>query len=157
MKLAEPYFAPLERQIRLTREAYSWEGTPFQPNQRAKGAGVDCVQLAGAIYIACGAIDRFDPGPYTMDHSAHSHRSIVGDWLDTSVRFKESTSPHPQIGDLVTFRIGLTSHHVGICLHREEAAWAIIHCYRGQTTRVDVATDDFLDRYPIHQIWRPIE
>ena len=50
-----------ERIDALEAEAATWVGTPFAANSSAKGLGVSCHTLAGALYAAVGWGDILIP------------------------------------------------------------------------------------------------
>jgi cell wall-associated NlpC family hydrolase len=133
--VSAPFFNSPARLDLLAGVLRSWLGTPFHAYARLKGVGVDCVQLAGAVYVECGHLDRFEPPRYTMDGWHHNERSAVLDWLADSPRFVRcdaAAAPPPPgcktcgtaarppspvsclPGDLVVFRLGRLAHHVGV-------------------------------------------
>lgn len=107
--------------------ARSWIGTPFIPHARVKRAGVDCVQLAGAIYIEAGILSEFAPAPYTMDGGTHRDTSAVLEWLTASPAFAPTTDA-PRCGDLLVFRSGRVEHHVGVMVSSETFVHALRVC-----------------------------
>jgi cell wall-associated NlpC family hydrolase len=86
-------------------------------------AGVDCVNLAAAIYEGAGVIEKFDPPPYKMDGGHVLARSQIYAWLNDSSDFYEIPSNVRQPGDLICFNLGGVSHHVGVLLEGNQ----IIH------------------------------
>ncbi len=115
----KPYFDTPALQRRLAGVAASWLGTPFADHANVKGAGVDCVHLAGSIYIESGALKKFDPPPYAMDGGYHQKSSKVTQWVEQSGRFAKLplvAGQAMQPGDLLCFRIGAVEHHVGVFL-----------------------------------------
>ena len=80
------------------------------------GAGVDCVNLAAAIYEGAGVIERFIPPPYKMDGGHVLTRSQIYAYLNASPDFYEMPVSVRQPGDLVCFNLGGVTHHVGILL-----------------------------------------
>lgn len=112
----------------LHDEAERWVGTPFHPHARTIGAGVDCVNLAAAIYEASGVIERFAPPPYKMDGGSHLARSQIYAYLNQDPDFYELPVSVRQPGDLVCINLGTVAHHVGILLENNE----IIHAVQRQ-------------------------
>lgn len=108
------FFESEERRLELRAVASGWIGTPFRAHCRRKGLGVDCVNLAAAIYMECGLLREFNPPRYTMDHALHSEESLVTPWVEASGRFKPASDVRP--GDLLVFKIHRTTHHVGVAV-----------------------------------------
>lgn len=125
------YYDPPERQRALIAEARAWIGTPFAPRQRVKGAGVDCVQLCAAVYLATGFLEVFDPPAYPVSPDGLKH-SLLVQWIEESSRFA-SIIGNLQAGDLLTFRVEHLEHHTGLYLGLSE----FIHCrrHKGVTVR----------------------
>jgi len=101
-------------QMALQFEAEQWIGTPFAARSMVRGAGVDCVHLAAALYLATRAIDDFHPPAYALDGGLHTDESVVLSWLDAHPRFARIDESMKNVGDLLCFRFGLSEHHVGV-------------------------------------------
>jgi hypothetical protein len=86
------FFANEKRRRALEWEASSWVGTPFHAHARLKGVGVDCVQLAAALYIATGFLTEFEVGWYPIDGGNHDAVSRVTAWIEQSGRFARARS-----------------------------------------------------------------
>ncbi len=112
-----PYFERTERLGLLSAAAAGWIDTPWAPYSRVRGAGVDCVQLAGAIMIECGVIEEFTPPRYTIDGGVHLGESVVLGWLEASPAFELVTDDR-RAGDVLVFRSARSAieHHVGVLL-----------------------------------------
>jgi cell wall-associated NlpC family hydrolase len=111
------FFADEKRRRALLAEAQSWVGTPFHAHARLKMVGVDCVQLAAALYIATGflAESEFDIGWYPLDGGSHDAKSRVIEWIEQSGKFSLVIEAMP--GDLLCFKYGIgVAHHVGVKL-----------------------------------------
>ena len=119
-----PFFRDPMRCALIEAHALMWVGTPFVPHASIRGAGADCVQLAGCLYIEVGALDIFDPPKYSIDGGHHLRTSQVIEWIEQSGRF-ELAELAPAIGDLLCFRIGNIAHHVGVCFRESEFVHAI--------------------------------
>jgi hypothetical protein len=76
------FFSEEKRRRALEWEASSWVGTPFHAHARLKGVGVDCVQLAAALYIATGFLTEFEVGWYPIDGGNHDEVSRVVEWIE---------------------------------------------------------------------------
>jgi len=147
-----PFFRGVARVARLREAADSWIGTPFRKHQRVKRAGVDCVQLAGAIYIECGALSAFHPGPYALDGGFHGIHSQVIHWLERQDEFERVNPPH-QPGDLLTFRMGRFPHHVAILLDGLD----FVHCVRfNGGVRINSLVDSTWNRR-LDAVFRPVQ
>jgi cell wall-associated NlpC family hydrolase len=112
------FFSTRERIEKLIHEAYLWLGTPFCHHAHARGYGVDCVHLASEIYQACGLLidDRFPD--YTMDGGCRLNTSLLEQTIIEQGIFKRVDNLDIGFGflpgDLLTFRTGRVSHHVGV-------------------------------------------
>ena len=118
--------------------------------EREPGArGVDCVQLAGAIYIGCGFLDEFAPGTYSMDGGKHAERSQVVDWVEQSGRFDLVETI--QAGDLLCFKMGKQIHHVGVAV----SPLKFVHVYRGYSVRESLVNDPTWKKR-LAAVYRPV-
>lgn len=121
------------------------------------GVGVDCVQLAGAIYIGTGFLESFEPGHYTMDGGQHAEQSRVIDYLEKSGRFdlvwrREEGKALPIIaGDLLCFKIGRQPHHVGIAVSPVK----FVHVHRGHPVKESLVNDTTFRKRLTH-VYRPV-
>jgi cell wall-associated NlpC family hydrolase len=123
------FFADETRRRALIWEANSWVGTPFHGHAKLKGVGVDCVQLAGAIYIATGFLTEFNPGWYPIDGGNHDESSRVVEWIEQSGKFHRC-SPHgaqAMPGDLICIQYARVAHHVGVVVAGEEFVHAMFN------------------------------
>ena len=131
------FFARAEAQQQLVNEAQSWMGTPFQAWHNAKGVGVDCVQLAGQLMVACGVITGYDFGCYSLDFAAHTGREMITEWLGANSRFvfvPPAAAPMP--GDVVVFTVGRAIGHVGVML----TATDFVHSIQGRKVQLSNRT-----------------
>ena len=110
-----PAFQSDAAKAKLLQVARSWIGTPFRKGASIKGAGVDCVNLAASIYTESGFyVSRSFPG-YSLDEGSHSTKSKIETWLKLSAdRFEEVVDFG--IGDLLVFKMGFVTHHVGVMI-----------------------------------------
>ena len=118
-----------ERVNELHLEAGRWVGTPFVANSSVRGAGVDCVHLAAALYIVTGALREFHPPNYAIDGGQHEGKSRVIAWLESNERFARielglgPDRPKAELpaclapGDALCFKFGMSEHHAGVMLH----------------------------------------
>lgn len=109
----ESFFNTRERIAQLKQEAEQWIGTPFVSHACVRGAGVDCIHLIAAIYLACGVIKSFHPPKYALDSGSHNADSQLLAWLDAHPRFvRLSSQSTPRIGDILCFNLGMSEHHI---------------------------------------------
>lgn len=109
-----PWFSTDERRSALLAEAQSWVGTPFMGNSASKGRGVSCQKLAGALYAAVGCA-QMDVPDAPMGRAKYAEDSLVLPFMRGRSDFVEVSRGEPLLpGDLVTFRIGRSVHHVGV-------------------------------------------
>jgi len=129
--------------------AKKWLGTPFAPYQCAQGLGVDCVQLAGALMVAGGVLERQPHfGAYSLDLAAHTKREMITEWLVNSERFYLLDGVLG-VGDVITFRIGKAVNHVGVMISDRD----FIHSIQG--ARVSESTlDDVTWGSRVASYWR---
>lgn len=146
------WFDQLPHQWRLDTAVKQWLGTPFAAHQCCPGVGVDCVQLAGALMLAAGVLERQpDFGAYSLDLAAHTKRERIVEWLEGTPRFWLLGGSRPVIGDLVTFRIGKAINHVGVMINCRD----FVHSIQG--ARVSESTlDDATWGTRLAQVWRAI-
>jgi len=137
------YFGTPEKIALALAVAQRWLGTPFAPRTRVRGAGVDCVQLAGAFYIETGLVTHFTPPPYHLDAGAHRETSQVIEyvealpdklWLFWASDGRDNKEMPPVIiGDLLGFKFGRVIHHVGMVVADASIGrpTEFIHVFRG--------------------------
>jgi len=144
------FFESPVMQQRLVANVAHWFGTPFVAHARIAGAGVDCVQLAAALYIACGVIESFDPGHYTLQGGKHAGRSHVLDWIRDSNRFKRVQDV--VAGDLLCMQFRQrVVHHVGVAI----GGGKFVHVLEKRS--VEIANlQDFAYRRALKAIYRPL-
>lgn len=123
-----PFYSAEARVLNLRIAAHRWAGTPFHLRAKLLGSGVDCVNLAAALYEASGFNVAFDFPAYTLQEGQNAERSKVIDWLDACPRFVAVAPPDPssiQPGDLLCFRVGRgVEHHVGVFIGGEQSLFA---------------------------------
>jgi len=114
-----------EQITNLENAAHSWVGTPFCEHSQAKGAGVSCHLLAGAILRESGIVPSLPDLPDAPTGWSRSHtKSLIAEWLDGpgSAWFAPVGTPGTEdgleAGDVMLFRIGHTGHHVAVRLDR---------------------------------------
>ncbi len=118
------FYHSIERQACFIKESFSWLGTPFSPNSQVKGTqgGVDCVHLASAVHVACGAIEAVEipvlPIAWVKSWHDHHANSLLLDFFSLPAikqrLLKIGRDETPEIGDVAVVRYGNTEHHVGL-------------------------------------------
>jgi cell wall-associated NlpC family hydrolase len=140
-----------ERIEALEVEAASWVGTPFAANSSAKGLGVSCHTLAGALYAAVGWGDILIPD-VAISHGRFGENSLADPFFNAMAeRFTQL--PHDSEilpGDVLGFRIGRIVHHLGTALRNGR----FIHALEGLGATVST-TEDATYRSRLTTIWRP--
>jgi hypothetical protein len=155
--MRKPYFYSIHQQAELIARASDWRGTPFRPNARAMGVGVDCVQLIAEIYKATGFIQEFAPGEYSMDGGQHAERSRVVEYVEGTGQFAmvwqlgDRNEADPQAGDLLCFKIGKQIHHAGLAV----SPLKFFHVYRGYAAKESLFNDATW-RKRLQRIYRPV-
>jgi cell wall-associated NlpC family hydrolase len=140
-----------ERIEALEVEAASWVGTPFAANSSAKGLGVSCHTLAGALYAAVGWGDILIPD-VAISHARFGENSLADPFFD-SMAERFTQLPHDSKilpGDVLGFRIGRIVHHLGTALRNGR----FIHALEGLGATVST-TEDATYRSRLTTIWRP--
>lgn len=159
----KPFFDSQERIERLRFAGNLWHGTPFRKRARILHHGVDCANLAVAIYCDGGfPIDAIIPH-YHLDHGRHSKESILVHWLSGSKYFEEvKLSDGLRPGDILCFMLEQSEHHCGIVMSSNSFA----HCVDKLGTifsRLDDSTYRINPTKPegeqerISAVFRPIE
>lgn len=109
----------------VVAEALTWVGTPFHHAARAKGAGVDCVNLLVAVYAAVGLGPGGDIAYYPIDWHMHKDEPRFLAAVEANAdRLGPDETPQP--GDVAMFRYGRHAAHGGIVLE-----WPlVVHAWR---------------------------
>lgn len=105
-------------------EAKSWLGTPHRNFQRKKGLGVDCIMYALSVYQSAGLMVGATLPAYSPNAGLYTADTGTEEWVVQSGRFQQSSVESPKDGDLVIFKSGGVSAHVGIYI--DGMVW---HCY----------------------------
>jgi cell wall-associated NlpC family hydrolase len=99
------------RRQRVVDEAVSWIGTPYHPQGRVKGAGVDCLTFLACVYGAVGIIPADVEIPfYRNDVMLHTGEEI---YLQGVLEHGHEVEV-PLPGDVVLYRWGKIFGHAGI-------------------------------------------
>jgi cell wall-associated NlpC family hydrolase len=140
-----------ERIDALEAEAATWVGTPFAANSSAKGLGVSCHTLAGALYAAVGWGDILIPD-VAISHARFGENSLADPFFEAMAeRFTQIPRDSKILpGDVLGFKIGRIVHHLGTALRNGR----FIHALEGLGATVST-TEDATYRSRLTTIWRP--
>lgn len=115
-----------DQRQRFIAAAKSYIGTPYHPEGRVKGAGVDCLTILACAAEDAGLIDRIPIEHYPHDWHLHrdEERYIAG-----LLRYTQEIKGPPRPGDIALWRFGRSFSHGAIVI-----GWPrIIHAYIGRT------------------------
>lgn len=152
-----PFFHVPTRINALLAEAERWKGTPFHARAKIRGSGVDCINLAAALYEAAGVIERFQAPEYKMDEGLHAAKSRIEEYLDGQDWMERlddlaGNMEMTIVGDLICIRLGRVSYHVGVKVNEQR----FIHVYQGhEAGYCDVRDPTWAKR--AETVFRPIE
>lgn len=108
----------------IIAEAMSWVGTRYHHHQACKGAGADCVGFVLGVAKAIGSVDAgWEPATYSYQWHLHKNEEALVQNLRAVCAHQiplEAASP----GDLIAFRYGRVTSHVGILLPNERLVHA---------------------------------
>lgn len=147
------FFDDMASVAKLNASALSWVGTPFFPFARTRGGGVDCVNLAAALYVEAGFLNDFEMPKYTMDRGVHHAESALEAFLDLRSEFQklQPSEQEAMPGDLLTFRIGKAAHHCGVLVDGTR----FVHVYQLHNVQFgDLRDDTWKSRWA--SIYRPV-
>lgn len=95
----------------IVAEALTWLGTPYLPEARVKGAGVDCAMIAAEVYETVGAIPHLDFDHYSPQWHLHNKSEA---YLDHVLAHAEEIPGPPEPGDMVLWFVGKSWAHGAI-------------------------------------------
>lgn len=132
-----------ETRAAIVAEALSWEGTPYHPHARIKGAGVDCAQLPVAVYSACGCMPAIEP-VYSEQWMMHRDEEL---YLAEVRRFsRQIPVEDAKPGDLIVWKFGRTYSHSAIVVEPPIVIHAVL---KGRAViRADISRDEELKTRP---------
>jgi NlpC/P60 family putative phage cell wall peptidase len=127
----------------IVKEALTWLNTPYHHQAGVKGAGVDC-----AMYVLCVGrnINIVDPNIKAPKYSTQWHLHNKEELLLQTLEYfgcVEINISDMQPGDIVTFKFGRTTSHLGIVLENNQMIHA--HQEAGKVVINDI-TGDWLNR-----------
>lgn len=108
---------------RVIAEALGWLKTPYHPNARIKGVGVDCAQYPAAVYEAADVIPHVDP-KYDRGWHLHRDRELYAEFVMQFAREIPLEDARP--ADLILWKFARAFSHGGILLPNGEVIHAFI-------------------------------
>ncbi|WP_192454011.1 NlpC/P60 family protein [Acinetobacter oleivorans] len=132
--------------IAAVNEALTWLGTPYHPQGRIKGVGVDCGTLSCEVYEKVGLMDHLDPRPYPPDWHIHQ---MGQRYLELILGVCDPVEGLPQPGDIVLYHFGKCISHGAIVIEWPQ----VIHSYIHQGVIIQDGTKGSLAR-PIAGFFR---
>lgn len=110
--LAQPHG---EDRLKIVREAWGWQDTPWRHHSRDKGKAVDCGNFPAAVFHNAGLIAQPVMIDYPADFFHHSKEEIFRDQLEQFCNRMGKITP--SAGDILGFQLNPTTPsvcHVGI-------------------------------------------
>lgn len=107
-----------ERQASAIAEAKEWHGTPHHDRMRKKAVGVDCINFVCAVLITAGIHEDFRmPGYNTRTGLGRAENTLERVILATFHARALEDREAWEFGDLIIFKVGRASNHIGIWLN----------------------------------------
>ena len=109
-----------KKRIAIITEAHEWLGTPYHDQQCVKGEGVDCAMFVFGIAMELGMVDELDRlkvPAYSPEWHLHNDDERLLYILES---FGCKETKKPLIGDIITFKFGRVSSHLGILCPNDE-------------------------------------
>lgn len=101
-----------EGREKVIAEALTWVNTPYHPQARLKGVGVDCAMLLAEVYANAGIISPVAVGYYSPQFGMHrSEEVFLGFVTQHGV-----VTQDPQPGDCMLVRFGRCFSHGAILI-----------------------------------------
>lgn len=110
-----------QREI-IIKEALSWQGTPYHPEGRVKGAGTDCGMYLLQVFENCGLIEHVEVPHYPQDWSLNEYEERYLQWVE---KFAVKVDRDPIPGDIILHKFYNCVDHGGICIEDK----TLIHSY----------------------------
>lgn len=118
----------------IVRESYEWVGTPYGNCGDIKGPQgcVDCAMLLIMVFSAVGAIEYFDPRPYSSNWHLHQDEARYLAGLEKYAHRVEEG----KLGDVAMYKFGRHASHGAIIvsddlvIHAHKNVGQVILCER---------------------------
>lgn len=108
------------------------------------------MNLCAELLKACGHAVDFKFPRYVMDGGKHNATSQLTDYLHSHPGF-DLAQDQPDLGDVLCFKIGRSSHHCGMMLHGK----TFIHALYGRKVAFASLGDKTFER-ALFAIYRPV-
>lgn len=99
----------------IANQALDWVDTPFHHHCAVKHVGVDCVHLVANVALSCQLIDshQYSLMPkYDVQWHLNGATPVLTNYLHLfQCKIKDGA---PDIGDIITFKIGKFESHIGL-------------------------------------------
>lgn len=103
-------------------EALTWLDTPYHHKAMVKGIGVDCAMLVAAVAIKNGLLKQEDVSPnYSVQWHLHNTEEKL---LEQLGLFGCVQIDEPTPGDIITFKYGRVTSHLGILINTNQVIHA---------------------------------
>lgn len=110
----------------IIEETRKWIDTPYHHKARVCGVGVDCAMLVLAIGYRVGLVtkEQFDnPPDYSVHWHLHNNKELLIEILN-NYGCIEIPIMEAQAGDILTFKYGRTTSHLGILINESQIVHA---------------------------------
>lgn len=121
---------------KIIASAMSWIETPYHHHARIKGVGIDCAQLIVGVALECELLTLAQATAipsYSVQWHLHNKEEKMIEQLEfCGCVDTKNTTPYATPGDIITFKFGRTSSHLGICvsptrfIHADLAAGKVV-------------------------------
>lgn len=133
----------------LAAELPNWEGTPFHPHARAKGAGVDCKGLLWGACAELGFPEAESEYARFISYSLNKSKGIPASHLFEGFKALFDPADGSQPGDILLCNVGKAPGHIAIA-NGQGRAWNSIP---GSGVRLR-KTETVFRKFPLHSAWR---
>jgi cell wall-associated NlpC family hydrolase len=119
-----------EDRLKVVAEALTWLNTPYHPQARIKGVGVDCAMLLAEVYPAAGITPPIEVGYYSPQFGLHREEEIFMNFIKQYGHEVAEEDALP--GDCLLVKYGRCYSHGGILVdplmivHASAPAGAVI-------------------------------
>lgn len=104
------------RQAMALDSAHRWQGTPHRNRVAIPGVGVDCIHFVYEVLIDAGLLERKALGTYDVDDGLYVKSDRLTRGIEFCLHTERITPTALEFGDILVFKNGNRSAHVGILL-----------------------------------------
>lgn len=136
----------------VAAEVERWDRTPFHPQQRARGRGVDCKGLPWGVASELGFPEAESYYARFSTYDLNAKNGLPHELLleGMAVLFDRVEEILP--GDLLLLKVGPHPRHIAIASRNPERAW---HAQIAPNAYVKEASlRALLKLFPLHSVWR---